>query len=608
MCGIAGEFRWNGGRVRPGTLLPMINAIAHRGPDGMTSWVSADGRMAMAHALLSFFTGGKPQPLASTSGKIFVVCNGEIYNHRSLTEMLRKDGVALDPASDVEVLPFLYERYGTAAFAMLRGEFAFALYDAEAQALFLVRDRFGIKPLHYALRRDGVLFGSEAKAVLAHPDMERALDRLAVLRSVGSIKLPGQSLFSGVAEVKPASFIRFCGAEVTQHAFWSAVAQPVPGRSDAELAHSLESLLDAAVRLRLHGDYPVGAYLSGGMDSSVVLSGLVRAGVANLKAFTIGFEEAGYDERHRAAATAKAFGVEHHVVDVSNGDIAAHFLPSLRHNEIPVLNWHGTAKYLLSRAASGEVKAVLTGEGSDELFGGYAYFAQSSDAALAERYPFIVERFGATPRVPILAIDRVRRMRPFLAPDIAAQVSSREAVDALLGDMPERDFHALGAVEVNRQLALHHNLPGYTLNMCDRTEMSHGLEGRPPFLDDAVVAFALSLPSEAMSGERGGKKLLREAFAHRLPAHVLNTPKWGLQAPDSATDAILQSEEAQVLLSREVTARAGIFHWERLMQARDALSRSPAQSPLRSRCRSALLFALSVQGLHHLFVEQRAAA
>src|SRR3954468_8750273 len=130
MCGIAGELRWGGGPVDPGTLLPMISALAHRGPDGMTSWVSDDGRMAMAHALLSFFTRADPQPVRGAGGNVFVICNGEIYNYRSLTEQLRKDGVALNPSSDVAVLPFLYERYGTAAFAMLRGEFAFALYDA----------------------------------------------------------------------------------------------------------------------------------------------------------------------------------------------------------------------------------------------------------------------------------------------------------------------------------------------------------------------------------------------------------------------------------------------------------------------------------------------
>jgi asparagine synthase (glutamine-hydrolysing) len=608
MCGIAGELRWSGRPVAPTALSSMISAIAHRGPDGKTSWISDDGRMGMAHALLSFFTRGSPQPLTSASGRVFVVCNGEIYNHRSLTEQLRADGVALDPQSDVAVLPFLYDRYGTAAFAMLRGEFAFALYDVNAQTLFLVRDRFGIKPLHYALHQHGLLFGSEAKAVLAHPDMARAFDPTALMRSICSVKLPGRSLFAGVDEVKPGSFVRVQGARIAQEVYWSPEARPVLGRSDRELADTLESLLDAAVRLRLHGDYPVGAYLSAGIDSSAVLAGLVRAGVSHVKAFTIGFEEARFDERARAAATAKEFGIEHHVVDVRNADIAAHFLPSLWHNEIPVMNWHGTAKYLLARAAAQQVKAVVTGEGSDELFGGYFYFAQSSDAVWAERYPAILERFGGTPYVAVLAAERVRLMRPFLTPDIAAEISSSEMVEALLQDIRVKDVRGLSPVEMNRQFSLRHNLPGYTLNMCDRTEMSHGLEGRPPFLDDAVVDFALSLPSDAMSGRRGGKQVLRDAFAARLPDHVLTQAKWPLTAPSGATEAILTSETADMLLSQELTARAGIFAWEKLRWAREALYRMPANSAGQRHCRAVLILALSLHGLHHLFVEQRAAA
>jgi asparagine synthase (glutamine-hydrolysing) len=608
MCGIAGELRWNGGPVRSDFLLRMIAAVKHRGPDGTTSWISEDGRMGMAHALLSFFTRGAAQPLGGATGKVFVVCNGEIYNYRELAEQLRKDGVALEPLSDVAVLPFLYERYGTAMFAMLRGEFAFALYDAGAEALFLVRDRFGIKPLYYAVGQQHALFGSEAKAVLAHPEMARGFDERALVRWICSVKLPGKSLFAGVSEVKPGRFVRICNGQTTEEPYWSPEARPVTGRSYDELVETLETLLDGAVRLRLHGDYPVGAYLSGGIDSSAVLAGLVRAGVTEVKAFTIGFEEPRFDERAAAAATAKQFGLEHHIVDVTNADIAAHFLPSLWHNEIPVLNWHSTAKYLLARAASREVKAVLTGEGSDELFCGYDYFSQSADAAWAERYPAIQAYFGGTPHVAVFAAERVRLMRPFLKPDLAASVSSRATVQTLLQDIGLEDVRGLGPLEINRQLALRHTLPGYTLNMCDRTEMSHGLEGRPPFLDDAVAAFALSLPEDALSGAKSGKKLLRDAFAKRLPQHVIDTRKWQLTAPITATERILESDTAKMLLSEEATQAAGVFSWDRLRQVREMIDTLPADSPRRRPCRAVLMFALSLHGLHHLFVEQRAAA
>jgi asparagine synthase (glutamine-hydrolysing) len=203
MCGIAGEWDWSGRPREQSPVAAMIQSIAHRGPEGQACWSSPDGAVALAYAQLSFFKAAKAQPVSNTRNSVFVVCNGEIYNHQEIAELIRQAGKKIAPHSDVEIIPHHYELRGPRSFSLLRGEFAFALYNSEKRALFLVRDRFGIKPLYYHYTTNGISFGSEIKAIFADPGVPRRLDNATIATKLFGITLPGSSSFSGIREVKP---------------------------------------------------------------------------------------------------------------------------------------------------------------------------------------------------------------------------------------------------------------------------------------------------------------------------------------------------------------------------------------------------------------------
>jgi len=633
MCGIAGELDWRGGRREGSVIAAMIGSLAHRGPEGRTCWFSPDGRLALGHAQLAFFKGAEAQPVSNRRGMISAVCNGEIYNHRELAAQVREAGIECDIRSDVEVIPYLFELHGTRAFAMLRGEFAFALYDAQDRALYLVRDRFGIKPLYYHADGSLLLFASEAKALFADPRLPRALDHASLATKLVGITLPGSTAFSKILEVKPGSYLEAREAGISERPYWSIQWTSPTRREDGEtLAREFLGLFDEAVRVRLQGDFPVGVYLSGGIDSSAVLASMQHAGAPSLKAFTIAFDDRALDESRAALATAQRLGVEHHVLRVRNRDIADNFRQSLWHSEIPVINAHGTAKFLLSRAASAHVKAIMTGEGADELFAGYPYFGANAERGqrhglvrqLADWSRLLWSRqfgtgflsiprprdvaalnrlFGSAPHLGQRALFYARFIRAHLSRDFRRYFSPVGALQRLAEDLRSHQGEPMNLTNVDRYLALKYDLPAYILNfLADRQEMAHSIEGRVPFLDDKVFEFASALGEQALIGAWGGKQLIRRAFAERLPLKTLATRKKIFFAPPRAADEILRSEWAHHLLSREVTEAAGIFDWKRLLTLRAVLAMTPASSGGGAALRSLLILIVSVHGLQDLFV------
>ena len=382
MCGIAGEWGWNGRPREQSAVAAMIGRLGHRGPEARACWLSSDGEIALAYTQLSFFEGARTQPVSNARNSIFVVCNGEIYNHRELADLARQSGVAPAMRSDIEIIPYLYELRGTSSFSLLRGEFAFALYDSENRLLYLVRDRIGVKPLYFHLAEGSILFASEIKALFVHQGVSRNFDNASIATKLFGITLSGRTAFSGIREVKPGSYVKVAAGQIFEQSYWSPTFDGSgPAKPLAELAHEFREIFEEAVSIRLQGNYPIGAYLSGGIDSSAVLASMVRVGATSLKAFTIQFEDQRFDESPEAINVASRLGVEHHLVPVRNRDLEQNFLQSIWHCEIPVINSHGTAKFLLSRAASQHVKGVMTGEGSDELFAGYPYFGRNTGGA-----------------------------------------------------------------------------------------------------------------------------------------------------------------------------------------------------------------------------------
>jgi asparagine synthase (glutamine-hydrolysing) len=631
MCGIAGEWNRAGGTVQQSVTANAIAAIKHRGPESQTCWVGHDGALALGYAKLSFFRDAKPQPVTNDTNSIFAVCNGEIYNHSELTELMRRSG--LNPAirSDVEVIPYLYELRGVASFALLRGEFAFALFDSRSKHLFLVRDRFGIKPLYYHMGRDSVIFASEAKAIFADARVPRNLNKAALAAKLFGIALPGRSSFSDISEVKPGCYVELSETAMSERSYWSPTLKAARCSNLPVLADEFREVLDEAVRVRLHGDFPIGVYLSGGIDSAAVTASMVHAGATHLKAYTINFKDKRVDETKVAADTAARLGIEHHILPVSDSDISENFLRSVWQSEIPVLNCHGAAKFLLSRAVSVDVKAVMTGEGSDELFAGYAYFSAAAEPANSSRTSKLshlswlfrsqgatpaffamplekdVQRlmpiFGCVPFVGLRALYYARLLRPFLNRDFVRYFSPVADLRVLREDFAAYDFAAMTPTTANRLLALRHDLPAYMLNyLADRQEMAHSIEGRVPFLDDQVVDFAVRLDDQSLVGPAGGKALIRTAFASRLPPAVLTSPKRPFVAPPGAIDEVLQREWTHYLLSRSYIDAVGIFDWKSVTIARVAARLTPAHSGLGIALRTLLILIVSVQALHHLFV------
>jgi len=633
MCGIAGELDWRGGRREASVIAAMIESLAHRGPEGRSCWFSPDGKLALGHARLSFFKGAEAQPVSNRRGTIVAVCNGEIYNHRELAGLVREAGIECDIQSDVEIIPYLFELRGVDSFALLRGEFAFALYDSRDQALYLVRDRFGIKPLCYHAAGNLLLFASEAKALFADPRVPRMLDHASLATKLVGITLPGTTAFAKILEVKPGCYVEATEARFSERPYWSVKWTTPARRTDGEtLAREFRDLFDEAVRVRLHGDFPVGVYLSGGIDSSAVLASMVHDGVRSPKAFTIAFDDKALDESQAARATAARLGVEHHVLRVRNSDIAENFRQSLWHSEIPVINAHGTAKFLLSRAASPHVKAIMTGEGADELFAGYPYFGASVGSGqrqgmarqLAGWSRLLWSRqfgtgflsipragdiaalnrlFGSAPHLGQRALFYARFIRAHLSREFRPCFSPASALRTLAEDLRSAQAEPMTSTNADRYLALRYDLPAYILNfLADRQEMAHSIEGRVPFLDDKVFAFASALGEESLVGEWGGKRLIREAFADRLPPATLASRKKIFFAPPRAADEILRSEWALHLLSREVTEAVGIFSWKRLLSLRMVLKLSSPRWGGGAALRSLLILIVSVHALHDLFV------
>jgi asparagine synthase (glutamine-hydrolysing) len=635
MCGIAGELDWSGAPAGK-AVAAMIDQLAHRGPEGRTCWFSSDGKLALAHAQLSFFRGGELQPVCNARKTIFAVCNGEVYNHRELTGLARQSGVEFDLRSDVEIIPYIYELHGPSGFALLRGEFAFALYDSDIQTLYLVRDRFGIKPLYYHATPASVVFGSEIKALFANPRVARELDYAGLAGRLFGLTVPGNTAFRSIREVTPASYLQLTADKISEHPYWTLRLERRERRTDAaSLSRDFLDCFDEAVRVRLQGDHPIGVYLSGGVDSSAVLASMVHAGAPSLKAFTVKFEDKWLDESPAATRTASHLGVEHHVVRVRDKDVADNFLQSIWHSEIPVVNCHGTAKFILSRAASAHVKAVMTGEGADELFSGYTYFGAKNGAGaqsgirqqidswwrflgsceLASGFLAIAREkdcnrlralFDCTPHLGLRALFYGRLIRPFLSRDFLPYFSPLGALEQIRRNLEFAAVPAMTQMNTDRFLALRYDLPAYLLNFLgDRAEMAHSIEGRVPFLDDNVVAFAAGLCDEALDGKAAGKRLVRTAFAERLPPQAITSRKRIFLTPASAADDVLGSEWARHLLSRTMTDAVGVFDWKKLELLRVAIKVTPARSGAGNALRSLMILIVSLHALHALFVVGR---
>ncbi len=592
MCGFVGIFDPHGSAPIERRLLERMNRTQrHRGPDG--EGVHMAPAIGLAHtrlAIIDLDTGA--QPMFNEDGSVVVVYNGEIYNFRDLREELRARGHRFRSASDTEVIVHAWEEWGEACVARLRGMFVFALWDEREKALFLARDRLGIKPLHYAALPDGQLvFASELKALLAHPDLPRRIDPCAVedYLAYGYVPDP-KTIYRDVHKLRPGHWLawRVGHAAPRQERYWQLRFAPRRRLSVQRAAEELRERLEEAVTLGLIADVPLGAFLSGGIDSSAVVAMTSRRSAAPISTCSIGFAERTHDESRFAQEVARANGTRHHVGHARVQDLAVIERLPLVYDE-PFADSSAIPTLQLSALARQVVTVALSGDGGDELFAGYRrqrwhLYEERARAAL----PRVIRRplFGALGALyPKLDwAPRAVRLKSTLAelaldaPDayfqsvsIAAQaVRRRLYAPALRRDLQGysgaeilrnhwRETQGLHPLDQVQYVDLMTWLPGDILTKVDRASMAHSLEVRVPFLDHLLVEWAATLPPRLRLNARGSKYVLKTALGPYLPRAILARPKMGFSVPLAAWLRGSLLSPVERALAEPAFADAGLF-------------------------------------------------
>ena len=574
MCGITAFFS-RSKNVPTKTLENAVRSLIHRGPDNQRVWLSADRRVGLGHIRLSIIdldTGD--QPIASEDGRIHIVVNGEFYDFERRRAELQQRGHHFRTRSDSEIALHLYEDLGTNCMQHLRGEFALVLWDETNQLLLAGRDRFGIKPLYYAVHNGTLYLASEVKALFA-AGVPARWDYEYFYQHATGPAMPDRTLFEGVHQIPPGHCLTVTPNSFRIRRYWDFDYIPAAelannARNERSYVEEFANVLEEAVRLRMRADVPVGCYLSGGLDSCAVLGFAARHSDTPIQAFTLTFDQAAYDEGEIAREMAELAGARFFPIPIKQSDIAENFAEAIWHSETIFYNGHGVSKFLLSRAVRDSgYKVVFTGEGSDEILGGYVHFrtdmlmhnAQGLNTSEASRLLGELEAANAV-------------SRGILSP--AGKTGAMKSVERLLGFVPNclRVFDAQGqqrlglfadtfkacfenrdsarifldALDVpgvlegrdplNKSLFVWAKsfLPTYILNLLgDRMEMAHSVEGRVPFLDHKVVEYLCRVP--VWLKIRGGteKYLLREAAKPVITETVYRRQKHPFLSPPATT-------------------------------------------------------------------------
>jgi asparagine synthase (glutamine-hydrolysing) len=596
MCGIAGLFSTRGEPVDRALLDRMLASVGHRGPDDRGVFV--DGAVGFAHARLSIvdLEGGR-QPLCNEDGTIWITFNGEIFNYIEIRRDLESRGHRFATKTDTEVIVHLYEERGEACVHALNGQWAFAIWDARRRRLFLSRDRLGVRPLHYAVADGTVVFASEAKSVLLHPALPRRLD----LRALDQIftfwcPLPPRTIFDRVSELPPGHSLIVEGHRLSLRRYWQpSYTSQGDGTPESAYAERLLALLVDATRLRLRSDVPVGAYLSGGLDSSVVATLVRRFTDTPLRTFSVAFDDPEFDESRYQHAVSTSLGTAHASVRCSTAQIADAFPAVVWHAERPVLRTAPAPLLLLSRLVRGHgFKVVLTGEGADEMLGGYDIFKETKirrfwaarpesrlrPLLLRRLYPYLKGVQAQSPAY-LQAFFQVRpedrddpffshlprwtltaRLKRFFSGDVRAALDGYNALDELRGQLPA-EFASWDALSRAQYLETAYLLPGYILSsQGDRVAMAHAVETRFPFLDHRIVEFAAALPPGLRMRVLEEKYLLKRAAGYLVPPEVRRRPKQPYRAPDASCFIGPEGPARQYVhdvLSPEGLRRTGLF-------------------------------------------------
>lgn len=565
MCAIYG-YTSSKERAEPEILRRMGRTLAHRGPDdsGETIQNAPEMSIALGHKRLSIIDLSRAgrQPMSNEDGTIWLTLNGEIYNFQELRKELNHKGHRFSSRSDSEIVIHLYEELGVACLEKLEGMFAFALWDANRRILLLARDRFGKKPLHYALLESGIVFASEIKALLQHPQVSRDIDFRSMHKYLSYEYVPAPaSIFRAIRKVEPGHYVVYRHGNLHTHRYWDVplTDYPVTDKTETECEEELVALLDQAVRTRLVADVPVGVFLSGGVDSGLVAALAARA-APQLECFTIGFDEPSFDESGRAAQVAHYLGIKQHIQVFHARDMLRLIpkLPSIF--DEPVADPSVVPLYLLSRFAAEKVKVVLSGDGGDELFAGYQTYQAHKLVTYFDLLPEFIKsalRFSAS-RLAVshnyLSLDfKIKQflkgvgisseirfflwrgafsnmeMKELLTPEVQAELGHHNAYEDIFRYIA--DSRLTKELERILYLGMKLYLQDNNLVTVDRASMANGLEVRSPLLDRNFAEFAGRLSMDYKLRGMRTKYLLKKAAERYLPKTVVHRQKRGFGIP-----------------------------------------------------------------------------
>ncbi|HWP23805.1 MAG TPA: asparagine synthase (glutamine-hydrolyzing) [Candidatus Binatia bacterium] len=598
MCGIYGILDFCRVQPRGSLLSEMGEVVRHRGPDDHGVYSSPPVALGMRRLSIIDLKGGH-QPIANEMETVWVVCNGEIYNFRELRGELEKNGHQFRTHSDTEVIVHLYEDLGVELFKRLRGMFAIAIWDAKRKRLVLARDRLGKKPLYVAQLSDRLLFASEIKAILADPTFPRELDfsALGEYLALGYVPAPS-TLFKGIEKLPPGHYLIAEEGRVSQHRYWQidpAVTDDLP---EEEWVERIREKLLESVRIRLVSDVPLGAFLSGGIDSSAIVAAMARMTDQPVKTYSIGFdgEDSFYNELPYARIVARTFGTDHHEIIVRPQ--VAELLPELIwHMDEPIADSAFVTTYLVSRLAAQSVKVILSGVGGDELFGGYRRYLGDSLGRYYELLPGLVRQHWLPSVLARLPRDRHSRWKNFVryaeafAKSANLKPSDRylsyvtlftpEAANELFHHGPngaattlslQRYFQeCAGAESLNRYIYvdLKTSLADDLLALTDKMTMAMSLECRAPFMDHELVELAMRMPAKLKVRGFTMKYLLKKAVQPWLPAGIIRRKKRGFGAPMGAWLRRDLKRLAEETLSERVIRKRGLLQWPVVKRLRE---------------------------------------
>jgi len=559
MCGIAGFV---GGKSlsdedRRDLINRMCGAIMHRGPDDQGVRVVGDVALGMRRLSIIDVAGGH-QPISNEDGSVTIVFNGEIYNYRELRKELAAKGHRFQTLSDTETVVHAYEEYGAECVNYLRGMFAFAIWDERSETLTLARDRVGKKPLHYAVVNGSLIFGSEIKSLLAHPAVKASVNFNAISSYLSFGYISGQATaFQGITKIPPGHILTFRNSQISLCQYWDfnygGISGTVSDEKEREYIAQLRELLTESVRLRLVGEVPLGAFLSGGIDSSTVVAFMARMMDRPVKTFSIGFTEGSHDELEFARLTASRFKTQHHEFVVTP-DVCQIVEEIVWHHDEPFADVSSIPTYVVSKMAREYVTIVLSGDGGDEIFGGYERYLIDQSKESSVKLPRVLRRdlFGwlgqNLPRKAYgknylrnLSLDSDARYidsvclfhdaakRELLSPEVNRAIGEYDPIKAY------RDLFARPASleRLDHLLYLDSKtyLPGDILTKVDRMSMAHSVETRCPLLDHKLIEFAQSLPACLKVKGRSGKYILKQAMAGIIPDKIIHRRKQGFAVP-----------------------------------------------------------------------------